>query len=459
MEKLFKNLIRMIVTITLHLWLAFNASSQVLSLGLPQLLEMAESNYPLLKSKALEVKAARENNEIVKNSLIPSLDAAYQVNYATANNITGMISSPYLVPISGPPSTTNRFGGVFGSAVSVLMNWQPVNFGYRKAQSQAAIAGLGEAEADANLEIFQHKVAVVRAWLQVHAARELVNVYEKDLVRREAILQSIRSLVISGIRPGVDTALWIAEIATARILWLQSQNQLAQSMILLRKLVAAEDDLVLSQTSFFLILPGSEIINTQADHPLTQLQRSRIGLQLARKEVLSKSTRPALGVWSTVFARGSGISHDGNFDAVGGLGLQRFNFGFGLQLSVPMLLRERIKPQLNQQEYLVQAGIERLNLVGHQLKFENEAANSSYDNAISVARESPKALDAAHYAYGAFESRYKSGLATLPEILQSQYSLVRAETDMKLAYLKVWEALLIRASVNGDLGLFLNQLK
>ncbi|MBY0347765.1 MAG: TolC family protein, partial [Hydrotalea flava] len=57
---------------------------------LPQLLQLAEKNYPLLKSKILDVKAAQEGINISKNTLIPSIDASYQVDYATYNNITGM---------------------------------------------------------------------------------------------------------------------------------------------------------------------------------------------------------------------------------------------------------------------------------------------------------------------------------------------------------------------------------
>ena len=57
---------------------------------LHQLLQVAETNYPLLKSKKFSVDAAQKAVEISKNTKIPSLDAAYQMNYATYNNITGM---------------------------------------------------------------------------------------------------------------------------------------------------------------------------------------------------------------------------------------------------------------------------------------------------------------------------------------------------------------------------------
>ncbi len=125
---------------------------------LPQLLQLAEKNYPLLKSKMLDVKATQEGINISKNTLIPSIDASYQVDYATYNNITGMAYPQFIMPISGPPSSSNNMNGVFGSATSLLLNWQPITFGQRKAQIDFAKAGLQYANADAENEIFQHKI-------------------------------------------------------------------------------------------------------------------------------------------------------------------------------------------------------------------------------------------------------------------------------------------------------------
>src|SRR5688500_5924156 len=76
---------------------------------LSELLKSAEKNYPLLKAKAYDVLAGKEKVANEKSAAIPSLDAAYQLNYATYNNITGMASGQYFVPISGPPSVGNEY--------------------------------------------------------------------------------------------------------------------------------------------------------------------------------------------------------------------------------------------------------------------------------------------------------------------------------------------------------------
>ena len=83
--------------------IGLEASAQQHPNSLIQLLQLAEKNYPLLKSKMLDTQAAQKGVNAAKSTLIPSLDASYQINYATYNNITGMAYSQFLVPISGPP--------------------------------------------------------------------------------------------------------------------------------------------------------------------------------------------------------------------------------------------------------------------------------------------------------------------------------------------------------------------
>lgn len=66
---------------------------------------LAEKNYPSIAAKKAQTQAAPKEIEIQKNTIIPTLDAAYQADYATYNNITGMAFPQYIIPISRPPST------------------------------------------------------------------------------------------------------------------------------------------------------------------------------------------------------------------------------------------------------------------------------------------------------------------------------------------------------------------
>jgi outer membrane protein TolC len=426
--------------------------------ALVQLLKIAEKNYPMLKSKMLDVQAAKEGVNASRSTLIPSLDASYQINYATYNNITGMASPQFIVPISGPPSADNNLNGVFGSVTSLLLNWQPVTFGQRNAQVKVSKAGLQYADADAQNEIFQHKTKVINAYLDVLTANELDKVFLNNLKRTVTNLQAVKSLVISGIRPGVDTALFKAEISKAKVELLNNQKYQQQAIINLSQLLATDSNIVFTDTLFFSRLPVNLRAADSLSHPLVNLYMSGIEMSLARKKALSKTIMPVLGVWSTLYARGSGVSYNNVVNSTDGLTFQRYNYGVGLQISMPILQVARIHPQLQQQSFLIESNKEKLNEIELELKKQKEMADTTIKNAFAIVKESNLFLESARFSYKAIESRYQSGLNNFADLIQAQYALIKAETDYKLAYMSVWKAFLYKAAVNGDLNLFINQL-
>lgn len=448
------------IALILFLFICCNVYSQGNTQGksLKELLQLAEVSYPLLKSKTYEVQAAQRGIDISKNTIIPSLDASYQLNYATYNNITGMAFPQFLIPISGPPSASNNMSGVFGSAASLLLNWQPVTFGQRKSQVDFAQAGFQYSTADAANEIFKHKIKVIDAWLDVLMATELVKVYEENIRRTQASLSLAKTLVVTGIKPGVDSALLKAEVSRAKVDWLNGKKFMEQAITGFAMLLASEDRIKVTDTSYFRKLPSVFTSSDSVKNPLVSLYNSSMELSRARKKVLTKTTLPTLGVWGSTYARGSGISHDGTAKAAEGLGFQRYNYGLGLQISVPILQFARLKPQLQQQEFIINANQEKLNEISLQLKKQNELADTALNNSLAIARESPLYYESALFAFNALRSRYQSGLANFADLMQAQYALIKAETDYKITYMSVWKALLYKAAITGDLNLFLNQV-
>jgi len=426
---------------------------------LKDLLQLAETNYPLLKSKALEIQAAQKGIDISKNINFPSLDASYQVNYATYNNITGMAYPQFLIPISGPPATSNNMSGVFGSATSLLLNWQPVNFGQKKSQVEFSTAGVQFVSADAANEIFRHKIKVINAYLDVLTATELIKLNEENLKRTEANLSAVKTLVITGIKPGVDSALLKAETSKAKVDLLNIRKNKEQADIILSQLLAVDLPGAINDSSYFSKLPVVFVNADTAQNPLLALYKSSIDLSKAKRNVLSKTTSPVLGTWGTLYARGSGVHDLNNVKAIDGLGLQRFNYGLGLQLSFPILQSAKIKPQLQQQDFIIKSNEEKMNEIALQLKKQNEIADNTLKSALEMVKETPLFYESAAFAYRALQSRYQSGLANFSDLTQAQYGLIKAETENKIAFMGVWKALLYKAAVTGDLNLFLNQVK
>jgi outer membrane protein len=443
----------------LVLWFILLTVGTVEAQSLKDLLEKAKSNYPLLKAKAFESTAKEDQVRYVRSTAIPSLEAGYQLNYATYNNITGMATAQHFVPISGPPSASNGGDAVLGSAGGLLMNWELFAFGQHKSKIASAKASLDYQKADEQNEIFQHQVRTASAYLDVLIMDELVKVYQRNLLRSEDNLRIVRSLSRSGLRPGVDTALFQAELAKARIDLLNyEKTRQAQHLRLSELLGENELTSVQIDSSFFSKLPAlPDTLNTEL-HPLTILSASRLKISKYERTSLQRTLYPKLSLWGTAYGRGSGIRYDGYVNSQDGLSFSRYNYGAGLVLSIPLLQFTRTQYLIRSQNAQIQADQERLNATTLQLNKQQQLAEVTLTNAVKIANESPAFFEASSYAYKGLLSRYNSGLLNYTDLIQAQYALVQSEADLRKAYVEAWKALLYMSAVNGDLNLFINQL-
>lgn len=439
----------------IFLFLTVAAYSQILK----QLLSEAAQNHPLLRAKHLETLAKADQINYARSAALPSLDAGYQINYATYNNITGMATAQHFVPISGPPSSGNSSDAVAGSVAGVVLNWDIFTFGQRSAEVHSAKALATYQEAEQQNEIFQHQVRTAQTYLDLVMSNELVKVHTKNLERSQDMLRIVRSLSRTGLRPGVDTALFQAEVSRVRI-DLFNQEKLKQTLQLqLKELLGGVNaDQVELDTTFANNLPKIQISDTSVVHPALLLSRSRMEVAEYHKRAFSRSLFPKLSLWATAYGRGSGIRYDGYVNSADDLSFSRYNYGTGLVLSVPLLKFARTKYQIRAQALLVDAERERLNATNLQLTSQSEIAQVTLEKALSIANESPIFYDAAGYAYRGLVSRYNSGIVNYADLIQSQYALVKAEADLKKAYIDAWKALLYKAFVNGDVGIFTDQL-
>lgn len=425
---------------------------------LPELLKKAEANYPLLKAKGYEVQARRDQVAFAKSTALPSLDAAYQLNYATYNNITGMAMGQGFVPISGPPSTTNTYDAVFGSVGGLLLNWEPFTFGQRKSKINSAKAYQDYQQADQAQEIFQHQIKTANAYLDLVMTYELVKVYSKNLERAQDNVRIVKSLTRSGLRPGTDSALFKAELSRARIELLEYEKLQQSQQLVLSELLGGEQITYSIDSSYFKSLPSITVDTLSQQHPLIRLSTSRVMINQYERKYLQTSLYPKLSFWGTAYARGSGIRYDGQVNSEDGLSFSRYNYGAGLLLSVPLLRFANVRHQVNAQESLIKAEQEKLNAVNLQLKKQNEVADITLANALKIAQETPSFYESAEFSYRTLMSRYNSGLVNYADLIQAQYALIKSEADLKRAYLNTWKGLLYKAAVQGDINIFLNQL-
>jgi outer membrane protein len=429
---------------------------------LDSLLKSATVNYPLVKAKKLQAQALEYAVKYQQNSIIPSLNASYQANYATDNNITGMIYPQYILPLSGPLGKVNGndYNGVPASAAALDLLWQPITFGQRNAAVNLAKGNLEYGKADEELALFDQQVAVINAWLNYLLLTDLTKVFQNNIDRYAFSLKQAQTLVTSGLRPGTDSSSFNSQYSIAQMQLIGFERMQDSTRIALKELVGGKlPDGMMVDSTLYKTLPELTLMadTTSTDHPEIQLQKAGVAANELSLKSMKKSIMPNLTLWSTGYGRGSGIEADGSINSGDGWHFERYNYGFGAQIAFPVLEIFRQKPAWKQQELVTEASRQQLVLTELHLNSEMEMAQSSLQKAIQSARLAPQQLNSATYSYNAIESRYQSGLVNYYDVIQAQQLLFQAQATVKIANYTAWKALLSLSAYNGNLNLFLNQ--
>lgn len=429
---------------------------------LKSLLDMAEKNYPAIAAKQAEAEASKAVTQLEKNTLTPSLDAAYQANYATYNNITGMNYPGQLIPISGPPSSDN-FGAVPGSAASLFMKWAPFTFGRRSASVDYYQKLYEKNLAAVEDEVLKVKFRVALLYLEIAATQELIKAYEKNIERNEFNVSQVSFLVEAGLRPGVDSLKFKGELSKAKTELYQLQNLLETQKQQLQELLVSQDlSGLVADTLFFKNLPNEVSWLAPPDslvNPSLKMAQMNWQAEQARLKQINRSWTPRVDFWGTGYARASGINFDGTVNQSEGFSFSKYNYGVGVQLVFPILDLTNVKIKNSQQEAITRASQGYLAITEIALKREEGIALSDLNISLQIVNEVPIEYRAAESAFFALQVRYNEGLIDYTSLIQAQYDLLNAEARLKSAYANTWKALLSLAVIRGDLNIFLNQIQ
>src|SRR5262249_15148282 len=151
-------------------------------------------------------------------------------------NVFGMLMPQSTIPaISGPALGTNNFGTVWGSAVGVLVSWEPFDFGARRAGVDAATAAKNRSEATLKRTEFEVGVETAAAYLTVLAAQEATRSAQAGVERGETVRRIVRAQVDAQLRPGADASRSEAELAAARTQLAQAEQSVGVSRTVLAR--------------------------------------------------------------------------------------------------------------------------------------------------------------------------------------------------------------------------------
>jgi hypothetical protein len=181
---------------------------------------------------------------------------------------------------------------------------------------------------------------------------------------------------------------------------------------------------------------------------------------------LSKSILPGVNLFGIFQTRGSGFDYNytalnNNYskDYFTGINPTRSNYVAGVSMAWNIMSISKIKHQVLAQQFISKGLQNEYDLISTQLKDQLVLADQRIANSLQSWREAPVQYKAASDAYLQKSMLFKNGLSNIIDLQQALYLLNRAETDVSVAYINVWQSLLQKAAASGDFDLFLKQVR
>lgn len=349
---------------------------------------------------------------------------------------------------------------VWGSAGAVLLSWEAVDFGQRKAAVDVARAQTSFARNQTALTELEVASAAADAFLTVLAAEESVRAAGANVERLQVFGNNVRTLVQNQLRPGADQSRSEAELAVAN-------NQLSQAVQIAEVARASLADAIGSAGTILELSPGAlatvppfavESPDLKA-HPAARAQQAAIEIVEARQGALDRAYLPHITLQSTFAARGTGAETPGVPSFGNGLWLQVPNWAVGATVTFPALDLFSINARKRVESQNVLAERARYERTVQTLTTQEVKARALMKAATAIARNTPIERQAATAGENQARARYQSGLASVTEVAEAQRLLAQAEADDAVARLGVWRALLAAAQAHGDLAPFIDKIK
>ena len=443
--------------------LIFLASTVRAQLTLDQAVEQAMTKYPGVRASLQQVSAAAAGINLARTSYLPRADFMAQVNRATHNNLFGMMLSPSIIsPISGPVLRTNSLDTVWGSAVGVLVSWEPFDFGLRRANVGLAHSTRDVANAQVAVTRLQAGTAAADAYLTIAAAEQTVLAAHAGVERAKVLDQVVETLAKNELRPGADASRTRAELALAETQSIQAEQSVEIARAALGQVLGVAAGTIAIEPGALLKLPHDvpAAALEAPRHPVAIAQNAAIEEVKAREKALDRSYFPRFNLEGTGYARGTGIDALGaTGGAASGLGPNIQNWAVGMNVTFPAFDLPSIRARKEVEHYHELAEAARYDEVIQNLNGEMEKATATLAGARRVAQNTPIQLEAARATEQQAAARYKTGLGTIVEVAEAQRILTQAEIDDALARLSVWRALLAVAVAEGDLAPYLEEVK
>ena len=423
--------------------------------------ELALRNHPATREARAGSAAALADVGVARTAYLPRLDALWQVNHATRNNVFGLVFPQMVLPQVSGPVLGDTLDGVWSSAGGLSLSWEAIDFGRRRAGVDMARAESGAAEAQWKATELDVASAAADAYLVVLAAEAASTAAQANVERLETFATSVRALVQNQLRAGADQARAEAELAAAR-------NRLTEAR---RNLDLARLDLAdaVGRPGARLVLapgavrqppapPAGADAFTAASHPHAVAANAQIDAVRARDKVLERSYFPRVDLQAVLSGRGVSRQIDGT-SSERWLAPDVPNWAVGISVTFPAFEVFRSQARREVEAQRLGEATARYDRTLQMLHTREARARTIVTAAYEIAANTPQQLQAARDSDTQARARYDAGLTSVLEVAEAQRLLAQAEAESAVADLAVWRALLADAVLRGDIQPFLNQVR
>ena len=442
--------------------------SQPKSYSLSQFIDSADKHLPVLLQKRSLVEAARAGVRDAKHAFLPTSYLGDELTAGTDNSIPGSYVSFGVIPSSSSGvRSSNNYQSAIGNIGFFYNQYELLDFGLKKATVRNAEAVVNLSQADLDRETYLVQWQVSKLYLDILKNQFQLAIDRENVSRYETIYKVIEAVTQSGIKPGADSALAMAELSRTRITYNQtlgSIRQLQQQLSFLTGIPPDDVNIDTARTRSYLSAPGlpGHIDSTALyANPLVDYFNKEKLLYQQREYLVKKSYLPKVFLLGVGWARGSSIDYTDNYksSAASGLGYQRFNYLAGLTVeydlwnTVHRKDKERIaRNNTLASEYGLQQQQLSLANVGNKAE---ESIRTATQNLVEI----PVQVEAAKSAYDQKTAQYKAGIINLVDLTNASFVLYRSQTDYVQTLSDWLLANLDKYSAAGQLNQFIQSIK
>lgn len=430
---------------------------------LADLTDSAARHLPAILQKQALVNSAKAGITTARHAALPSVQLQDQVSLATANSMNGTYFPFGSVPsTSGSIRADNISDAATGNIATVYGQYELLNFGLNKARVNNAVSNEKLSERDLQRDLYLLKLRIGKTYFTILRNLYQQAVDQQNISRYRSVYEVIQAVTVSGIKPGVDSSLALAELSKAEISYNQRQGEVQKQLQQLALLTGIRDSIALDTTqASYNLMPDSLFIHTPtADNPLLTYYQAQKDLLGTTTTLIKKSYLPKILLAAGFWGRGSSIDNNSDYKSLAtGLGYQRYNYGVGIAFTYDLFNGVHRKDKLAENKFNIQAS--DFGLQQQQLAL-NTALQQS-QTAITTAQQNlaklPAQLQAASDGYAQKLAQYKAGLINVVDLTNASFLVYRAQSDY-VETLNDWlQASLDKAAASGNLDVFIQSLK